>query len=87
MDFVEAAGFPVVAFTAYYAAFELVNLKPKLGEKPKVLVHSAAGGVGSMLVQLLKIAGCEVCGVVGSMRKVHPLMELAVCDMVIDKSM
>ena len=54
MSFSEAAGFPAVAFTAYYAVHELFNLKPKLGQSPKVLVHSAAGGVGSMLVQLLK---------------------------------
>ena len=36
-----------------------------------VLVHSAAGGVGSMLVQMAKILGCSpVVAVVGSSHKV-----------------
>ena len=52
--------------TAYYALFELAHPRP--GQV--VLVHSAAGGVGGSLVQLLKIIGCEVVGVVGSSHKV-----------------
>ena len=36
-----------------------------------MLVHSAAGGVGSSLVQLGKIMGCEVVGVVGASHKVE----------------
>lgn len=34
------------------------------------LVHSAAGGVGDMLCQLLKLHGLRVVGVVGSKGKV-----------------
>ncbi len=44
--------------TAYYAAYEGVNLHPE----DKVLVHSAAGGVGTALVQLAKLKGCTIFG-------------------------
>ena len=62
----EAAGFLAVALTAWYAMFELA--RPRAGSW--ILVHSAAGGVGSMLVQLAKIHGCHVVGVVGGNHKV-----------------
>lgn len=62
----EAAGFLTVALTAWYAMFELA--RPRAGGW--ILVHSAAGGVGSMLVQLAKIHGCHVVGVVGASHKV-----------------
>lgn len=41
-----------------------------------LLVHSAAGGVGSALVQLGKVAGCTVVGVVGSSHKVDEVKKL-----------
>ena len=63
----EAAGFPAVGLTAWYAMFELA--RPRAGDW--LLVHSAAGGVGSMLVQMGKIAGCQVVGVVGATHKVE----------------
>jgi len=50
-----------------------------------VLVHSAAGGVGSALVQLARVAGCHVVGVVGSSHKVEAVRGLG-ADGVIDKS-
>jgi NADPH:quinone reductase-like Zn-dependent oxidoreductase len=77
----EAAGFPAVALTAWYALFELAHPRPGA----KVLVHSAAGGVGSMLVQLAKLAGCHVTGVVGASHKVEVVRGLG-ADAVIDKS-
>lgn len=77
----DAAGFPAVSMTAYYALFELVKLRPGMS----ILVHSAAGGVGSALVQLGKIAGCRVIGVVGSSHKVEVARRLG-ADAVIDKS-
>ena len=66
LDEYEAAGFLAVALTAWYAMFELA--RPRAGSW--ILVHSAAGGVGSMLVQLAKIHGCHVVGVVGGSHKV-----------------
>lgn len=78
----EAAGFIAVGLTAWYAIFELCKLR----KGDSVLIHSAAGGVGSMLVQMTKnIIGCHVVGVVGRSHKVDIAKELG-CDSVIDKS-
>ncbi|MRG90377.1 synaptic vesicle VAT-1 family membrane protein [Polyangium spumosum] len=77
----EAAGFPAVFLTAYHALFDLANVRPGMN----VLVHSAAGGVGSALVELGKIAGCRVIGVVGASHKVAVARKLG-ADAVIDKS-
>lgn len=76
-----AAAFPAVYLTAYYALFELANLKPGM----TLLVHSAAGGVGSALVQIAKLSGAHVVGVVGSSHKVETVESLG-ADAVIDKS-
>ena len=81
LDFTQAAAIPAVFMTAYYALFELAHPRP--GQV--VLVHSAAGGVGGSLVQLLKIIGCEVVGVVGSSHKVEAASSFG-ADHVIDKS-
>ncbi len=77
----EAAGFPAVFLTAWYALFELAHPRPAR----TALVHSAAGGVGGALVQLLKDHGCRVIGVVGAGHKVEPVRALG-ADAVIDKS-
>jgi len=50
-----------------------------------VLIHSAAGGVGSALVQIAKILNLRVVGVVGSSHKVDHVRALG-ADVVIDKS-
>nr|WP_281250066.1 type I polyketide synthase [Streptomyces monashensis] len=57
-SFAEAATVPIVYLTAYYALVDLGGLKP--GES--VLVHAAAGGVGSAAVQLARHLGAEVYG-------------------------
>jgi NADPH:quinone reductase-like Zn-dependent oxidoreductase len=77
----QAAGFPAVSLTAWFALFELAH--PRARET--ILVHSAAGGVGGMLVQLGRIAGCRVVGVVGGAHKVEAAQALG-ADAVIDKS-
>jgi NADPH:quinone reductase-like Zn-dependent oxidoreductase len=77
----QGAGFPAVSLTAWFALFELAH--PREGNT--MLVHSAAGGVGSMLVQLGRIAGCRVIGVVGASHKVEAVQSLG-ADAVIDKS-
>jgi NADPH:quinone reductase-like Zn-dependent oxidoreductase len=81
LDFTEAAGIPAVYLTAYFALGFLAH--PRRGDR--VLVHSAAGGVGSTLVSMAKHMGCEVTGVVGSAHKVEVARRLG-CDHVIDKS-
>lgn len=79
--YAQAAAFPAVWMTAWFALCELAH--PRKGAR--ILVHSAAGGVGSMLVQLAKLAGCTVTGVVGSAHKTAAVRELG-ADHVIDKS-
>lgn len=81
MSFVDGAAFPVVYLTAHFALHFLAH--PRRGDR--VLVHSAAGGVGGALVQLARLAGAEVTGVVGSSHKVETAKALG-CDHVIDKS-
>jgi NADPH:quinone reductase-like Zn-dependent oxidoreductase len=80
-SFEQAAAMPAVYMTAWFALFELAH--PRRGAK--VLVHSAAGGVGGALIQLAKLRGCEVVGVVGASAKVASARALG-ADHVIDKS-
>ena len=61
----EAAGVPAVFLTAWFALRELAHVRP--GER--VLVHSAAGGVGCAAVQLARQFGAKVTGVVGAAHK------------------
>ncbi len=82
----QAAAIPCVFLTAYYALFVLCLPAPvdrRVGET--MLVHSAAGGVGGALVQLGKVAGCRVVGVVGGGHKVETARGFG-ADEVIDKS-
>lgn len=79
--FEQGASLPAVFLTAYYALMELAHPR----QNDKILVHSAAGGVGSALVQLGKLAGCKVVGVVGASHKVDYVKSLG-ADYVIDKS-
>ena len=53
---------PCVAMTSWFAVQQQAS---PIGKGKWVLVHSAAGGVGSMLVQMCKIKGWRVCAVVG----------------------
>ncbi|MCK6562456.1 SDR family NAD(P)-dependent oxidoreductase [bacterium] len=58
LGFVEAATIPLVFLTAYYGLHHLAKIKA--GER--VLIHSAAGGVGVAAVQLALRAGAQVFG-------------------------
>ena len=58
IDQVHAAAIPAGALTAWQALFEAAQLKP--GQS--VLIHGAAGGVGSFAVQLAKWKGAHVIG-------------------------
>lgn len=81
LSFEQGAALPAVFLTAYFALHVLAH--PRRGDR--MLVHSAAGGVGTSVIQLAKRAGCEVTGVVGGAHKVALAKELG-CDHVIDKS-
>ncbi len=75
------AAFPAVFLTAYHGLFQNIVLRPGM----KILVHSAAGGVGGALLQLGKIAGCCMVAVVGAGHKTDTALECG-ADFVIDKS-
>lgn len=81
LTYAQAASLPAVFMTAWVALKELAHPRPG----SKILIHSAAGGVGSSLVQLAKIMDCEVVGVVGASHKVEVAKSLG-ADFVIDKS-
>ena len=65
MDFVTAAAFSCVLVTAYYSLKDVARLQA--GEF--CLIHSAAGGVGQMAVQVAQMVGAQVIATVGSQEK------------------
>jgi NADPH2:quinone reductase len=70
----EATALTVQYCTAYFAAAEVVNLHP--GDR--VLIHAAAGGVGTALVQYCKYKECEIFATAGSDRKLGMLKDAGV---------
>mmetsp|Transcript_19711 Transcript_19711/g.36788 ORF Transcript_19711/g.36788 Transcript_19711/m.36788 type:complete len:456 (+) Transcript_19711:159-1526(+) len=88
ISFSDAASLPAVSLTSLYSLY-LAGRFPQQVCVPKnrsILIHSAAGGVGSMLVQMSKLLGLSpVVGVVGRTAKVEHAESLG-CDTVIDKS-
>ncbi|MFC8784965.1 NADP-dependent oxidoreductase [Streptomyces nigra] len=58
MDFAEAAGLPLAGLTAYQAVCRVLDVGP--GET--LLVHGAAGGVGSLAAQIGRARGAKVIG-------------------------
>jgi NADPH:quinone reductase-like Zn-dependent oxidoreductase len=58
LDHVQAAAIPHAALTAWQALFD----HGQLAEGQMVLIHAAAGGVGSFAVQLAKWRGAKVVG-------------------------
>ncbi len=81
LDMATGAGFPTVSLTAYYALCELAHPRPG----SRILVHSAAGGVGGALLQIGRIREAKVVGVVGAPHKVETARTLGAHE-VIDKS-
>ncbi|MEU7333654.1 NADPH:quinone oxidoreductase family protein [Streptomyces parvus] len=80
LDDAEAAALHVGYQTGWFGLHRRAHLQP--GET--LLVHAAAGGVGSAAVQLGKAAGAKVIGVVGGPDKAAVARELG-CDLVIDR--
>ena len=79
--FADCAGFPAVYLTAYYGMFKAAHVER--GET--LLVHSAAGGVGTALLRLARIAGCRCVAVVGAPHKRELCRQLGAAA-VIDRS-
>ncbi|MDH6109683.1 NADPH2:quinone reductase [Kitasatospora sp. MAP12-44] len=80
LDDAQAAALHIGYQTAWFALHRRAALRP--GET--LLVHAAAGGVGSAAVQLGKAAGATVIGVVGGPEKAAVARELG-ADLVIDR--
>lgn len=73
-SFEEGAGLPTTYLTAYHGLFNLGHLQN--GEK--VLIHAAAGGVGTAAVQLAQIYDAEIFATCGSPAKVEFLKNMGV---------
>ncbi|HNR99942.1 MAG TPA: quinone oxidoreductase [Planctomycetota bacterium] len=65
IDFPLAAAVMLQGMTAHYLAFSTFALKP--GQT--ALVHAAAGGVGLLLIQIVKRIGAKVIGTTGNAAK------------------
>lgn len=57
LSFAEAAAFPLVTITAWESLYDRMQL---LGDNPTLLIIGGAGGVGSIAIQLAKLAGVTV---------------------------
>lgn len=75
------AAFPAVFLTAWYGLHEAARVR----EGERLLIHSAAGGVGTALLQLSRIAGCRSTAVVGAPAKADLCRRLGATE-VIDRS-
>ena len=80
LDDAEAAAF----FITYQTGWFGLRRRARLAAGETLLVHAAAGGVGSGAVQLGKAAGARVIGVVGGERKAEAARVLG-ADVVIDR--
>lgn len=81
LSMAEAATLPTVFLTAWWMIHR--QLHPRANET--WLVHSAAGGVGSAVLQLGHLAGARTIGVVGAAHKVDHARAMGATE-VIDKS-
>ncbi|WP_060907526.1 NADPH:quinone oxidoreductase family protein [Streptomyces scabiei] len=80
LDDAEVAALHIGYQTAWFA----LHRRARLEAGETLLVHAAAGGVGSAAVQLGKAAGATVIGVVGGADKAVVARELG-CDVVVDR--
>lgn len=78
LTFEEAAGIPIAAETAYRSLHETA----KIARGQTVLIHGAAGGVGSAAVQIAKAAGAHVIGTASTDN--HDFLRSLGADQVID---
>ncbi|HEV7629356.1 MAG TPA: NADPH:quinone oxidoreductase family protein [Streptomyces sp.] len=80
LDDAEAAALHIGYQTGWFG----LHRRARLQAGETLLVHAAAGGVGSAAVQLGKAAGARVIGVVGGAAKAAAARELG-CDVVVDR--
>jgi len=78
LSFEHAAAFPVQVLTAWH----MLHTSHKTGPGQTVLVHSAAGGVGIVAVQIAKAASARVIGTVSSASKAALVKEYGADDVI-----
>ncbi|MCU1257385.1 MAG: Alcohol dehydrogenase zinc-binding domain protein [Bryobacterales bacterium] len=78
LDVVHAASVPVAVLTAWQAIFDAAGLE----SGQTILIHGAAGGIGSMAVQLAKWKGARVIGTASE--KNHEYLIALGADEVVD---
>lgn len=79
LDYTKSAAVPIAAITAHQALFDVADLR----SGQTLLVHAAAGGVGSMAVQLAKSCGARVIATASGAEHL-PLIRKLGCDEAID---
>jgi NADPH2:quinone reductase len=80
LDFARAAAFPVQGLTAY----QILHDSGRLQEGESVLVHAAAGGVGTLAVQVARLLGAaKVIGTASNVQKLDLVRSLG-ADVAID---
>jgi NADPH:quinone reductase-like Zn-dependent oxidoreductase/aryl carrier-like protein len=83
LSFAAAATMPIAFVTATYALIDVGRLKR--GER--VLIHSAAGGVGLAALQLSQLVGAEVFATAGTPEKREYLRSLGVAHVMDSRSL
>ncbi|EEF61900.1 quinone oxidoreductase family protein [Pedosphaera parvula] len=81
LTFVEGAAFPVHYLTAYHALTTVAHAKP--GET--VVIHAAAGGLGTAAVQIARILGLKILATASTPEKRRRVVELG-ADLAVDYS-
>lgn len=79
LDMLAAAALPEAAATAWWSLVHRGRLRPR----ERVVVHGAAGGVGSLAVQLAYALGAQVIGTARGAAKTRMCAELG-CHQVVD---
>jgi NADPH:quinone reductase len=79
LSMIEGAAFPLQGMTAHYLVHEYYHVVPG----STVLVHAAAGGVGLLLVQMLKNLGARVIGTTSTQEKAQLAHEAGADEMIL----
>ncbi len=72
--FEEGAGFATTYLTAYHGLLNLAHLQ----HQESVLIHAAAGGVGTAAVQIAQVFDAEIFATCGSQEKTNFLKEMGI---------
>jgi NADPH2:quinone reductase len=78
LSFAEAAALPLTSITAWEALFDRMKIsqEPSANERKSLLIIGAAGGVGSIAIQLAKQAGLTVIGTASRQETVDWVMSM-----------